>query len=156
MIGLILISFITLQTFHYILHISQIVYVIIVILLFLLEYFIILFSILLISSSLFSIHATFLFLLCTEHWNRTPPECVRFVGRENLTLKEQRGWHLTEYTVQLRTTCVSEKSCKLKWQVGSHYLWRNPKALASQQAQTNRGNYKIKPFVSSFIRLLNY
>ena len=47
MIGLILISFITLQTFHYILHISQIVYVIIVILLFLLEYFIILFSILL-------------------------------------------------------------------------------------------------------------
>ena len=157
MIGLILISFITLQTFHYILHISQIVYVIIVILLFLLEYFIILFSILLISSSLFSIQAAFLFVLCTEHWNRTPPECsVQFVGRENLTLKEQRGWHLTEYTVQLRTTCVSEKSCKLRWQVSSHCLWRNPKALASQQAQTNRGNYKIKPFVSSFIRLLSY
>ena len=61
-------------------------------------------------------------------------ECsVRFVRRENLTLKEQRGWCLTEYLCTIKDHLCVRKSCKLRWQVSSHCLWRNPKALTSQQ-----------------------
>lgn len=34
--------------------------------------------------------------------------------------------------------CV-RKSCKLRWQVSSHYLWRNPETLPSQQAVQEMG-----------------
>jgi len=62
-------------------------------------------------------------------------ECsVWFVGWENLTLKEQWEWRLTEYLYTIKDHLCIRKSCKLRWQVSSHYLWRNSRRwLPSRQ-----------------------
>ena len=48
-------------------------------------YFIVYFSILFISLSLVSFHAVFLFLLCTEHWNKNsfPPGLIKYSHSES-------------------------------------------------------------------------
>lgn len=64
---------------------------------------------------------------------------MRVVAGENLTLKEQRGWCLTEYLCAIKNDLCVRKSCKLRWQVSAHYLWRNPETLPSQQAVQEMG-----------------